>query len=213
MESANGGFDARPQARVWLEHQPHVEQVPQLAVGSPDVLGVQPLFNEAELSIEANRSLVVREDAQCQLVQTARFSPLDRGGHQLRPYSASAPLWGDEHPDLPESEAAVDDEDVADDFARSDRDEGAVQVDVRRALLHVDRWLRGDAVALLGHSREEQREWIPIRVVRAANLDGVPRCHGAIVSDVLRAGDCAAEAESGPRSRFAHLRERWGNDS
>src|SRR3954454_167901 len=89
------------QARVWLEHQPHVEQVPQLAVGSPDVLGVQPLFNEAELSIEGNRSLVVREDAQCQLVQTARFSPLDRGGHQFRPYSASAPLWGDEHPDLP----------------------------------------------------------------------------------------------------------------
>jgi hypothetical protein len=55
------------------------------------VTDASSLFDEAELPVEADRRLVLREHAQRQLVEIVRPRPLDRRGDQRG--SHAAPDW------------------------------------------------------------------------------------------------------------------------
>src|SRR4029453_5041640 len=156
------------------EQQPHVDQVPQLPVVAPDVRYPTPFLDEAELPVEADRRGVLRKDAQRELVEPVRASPVDRGGDEGASHAAPTPPLRDHHPDLAEPETTLQDEKQPDDRVSFDRDEGAIPIPARCSPLNVDRRLGRDAVALLRHRGEEERQRMAITVLRESNLDGRP---------------------------------------
>src|SRR5204863_9167777 len=90
LTAVAGGF-AGCHGRESLEKEPHLDQVPELAIRTPDVLQTESLLDEAELAVQRDCRLVVGEHAQRQLVEPTSPSPVDRGGHEGRSHAASAP--------------------------------------------------------------------------------------------------------------------------
>jgi hypothetical protein len=133
------------------------------------------LLLEAELAVERDRRLVVRKDAQGQLVEAALAAPVDRGRDERRADAAAAPLEGDQHPDLAEAEAAHLHPQKADDLAARGRDQRLVEPPSLRSLLHVDRRLGRDPVALLGDRGKELRERTAVGVVGRADREASAR--------------------------------------
>src|SRR5438034_11066616 len=86
------------------QEETHHYRVPELAVRSAVVLHAAALLDEAELAVEGDPGLVVREDLQRELVQPVGTGLLDRGGEQRRSDAAAAPRPRDRHPELADSE-------------------------------------------------------------------------------------------------------------
>lgn len=71
---AGTGWDVR----CGLQRQAHLDQIPQLAIGAPDIACESAILDEAGLALQGDRGVVVREDAQGELVQAAVPRPPDR---------------------------------------------------------------------------------------------------------------------------------------
>jgi hypothetical protein len=147
---------------------------------APDLLATPSLFDEAELPVQGDRRVVVREHAEAQLVQTAGSPPLDRRGHQRRADASTAAVGGDHHPDLAETEAGRLDTKLPNDLAGHGCDECPVQLPACRPPLDVDRRLGGNAVAFLGHCGEELGERAAVSVLSGSNFDRLCR-HASIL--------------------------------
>src|SRR5205823_5540659 len=67
-----------------LQEQSHLDDVPELAARSAHVLLSVALVLEAELPVQGDGCLVVRKDAQRQLVQPLFAAPVDRSRNERR---------------------------------------------------------------------------------------------------------------------------------
>src|SRR5207248_6834198 len=111
-----------------LQEQSHLDDVPELAARPAHVLLPVALFLEAELPVQSDGCLVVRKDAQRQLVQPLLAAPVDRSRNERRADAAAAPLASDQHSDLAEAEAGSLDVQKADDVAARGGDQRPVEV-------------------------------------------------------------------------------------
>jgi hypothetical protein len=124
----------------------------------------------------------------------------DCGSYQRGSHSTSAPVCGDHHRDLAETETALYDKDDPNDFARCKRDQRAIQVPVRCPLLNVDRRLGRDPVTFLCDCRKKECERTSISILRGPNLNGLRRGHAQILTETVRALGIAAEPVEGAAS-------------
>src|SRR5262249_50857724 len=139
------------------EQEAHVDRVPELAARAAVLLDAAAFLDEADLAVESDRSRVVGEDAEAELVQTGASRRLDPGAPQRGADAAAADRARECHPELAVAVPARLKVQRARDLPVDERDERSREVPARGARLDVDRRLRGDAVALLGDGREDER--------------------------------------------------------
>ena len=153
------GVIPEPGAREGLEHETHVDGIPEFAARTAVLLRSTALLDESEFAIKRDRRKVVRKDAEDELVQASLSSQVDRGSNQRRPNPTASPLARDSHPNLAETVSAHADVDEANDLSsRRNSHQVPVEPPTGRTLLDVNRRLRRNPVTLLGNSRKENRQ-------------------------------------------------------
>jgi hypothetical protein len=135
------------------------------------VLDAPALHDEAKLLVEGDRGVVVREDAEHELVEAAFARELDRRCEERRADAASALVARDHHPQVGEPERSGVEHERAEPLGAVDGDERVLELEPRGALLDVGRRLGCDAVPLLGDRCEQLRERTPVALLCKADVD------------------------------------------
>ena len=147
-------YAKRAAGSLRLEHEPHHQDVPKLAV-LPPVVEAEPSFLlESELPVEGDRRVVPGEHLQAQLMNAGFARPVHTGLHQRGAHTLPAPRSRDAHADCRGTRAAPEDSQVPDDLVAYRGDKATCVVglepleELLPSVLPVDRRLREDMAPL-----------------------------------------------------------------